>query len=222
MKLPDERAIGTNGKGARAEQTARRTRIQAENSEKILAAALEVFSTDGFRGATIDRIAETAGMSKPNLLYYFRSKDEIYRALLDRLLETWLQPLHGLDPDGDPFSEVAAYIDRKIEMARDYPRESRLFAGEIMRGAPILGDVLAGPLKALVDEKSKVLTAWAKAGKIAPLDPRHLIFAIWATTQHYADFDAQVRAVLGDGGEGRFADAAYSLKRLFMDGLRPR
>jgi TetR/AcrR family transcriptional regulator len=207
---------------ARAGQTARRTRIQAENRERILAAALEVFSADGFRGATIDRIADDAGMSKPNLLYYFRSKEEIYRALLDRLLDTWLQPLSELDPAGDPMQEVADYIDRKLEMARDMPRESRLFAGEIMRGAPILEDVLSGPLKALVDEKAAVIRGWAEAGKIATIDPYHLIFAIWATTQHYADFDAQVRAVLGGDGEERFSDAAANLKLLFLDGLRPR
>jgi TetR/AcrR family transcriptional regulator len=209
-------------KAPRAEQTARRTRIQAENSEKILAAALDVFARDGFRGATIDRIAEAAGMSKPNLLYYFRGKDEIYRVLLDRLLEAWLAPLHEMDAKGDPMCEIAGYIDRKLEMARDYPRESRLFAGEIMRGAPILEDVLSGPLKALVDEKSAVIEGWIKAGKIASVDPRHLLFAIWSTTQHYADFDIQVRAVLGDDGDGRFNDATRFLERLFLDGLRPR
>ena len=111
-------------------------------------------------------------------------------------------------------------------MARAYPRESRLFAGEIMRGAPILEDVLAGPLKALVDDKCTVIRGWIAAGKIADHDPRHLLFAIWATTQHYADFDTQIRAVLGDdnsdGGEGRFSDAARLLERLFLDGLRPR
>jgi len=207
---------------ARAEQTARRTRIQAENSDKILAAALEVFSADGFRGATIDRIAEAAGMSKPNLLYYFRGKAEIDRELLDRLLDTWLQPLREIDPAGDPMQEIADYIDRKIEMARDYPRESRLFAGEIMRGAPILGDVLSGMLKDLVDRECTVIQGWIDAGKIAPVDPRHLIFAIWATTQHYADFDTQVQAVLGGDGEGRFNDAARCLEKLFLEGLRPR
>jgi len=210
---------------SRADQTARRTRIQAENSERILEAALEVFSADGFRGATIDRIAEAAGMSKPNLLYYFRSKEEIYRVLLDRLLATWLQPLRELDPAGDPLREIARYIDRKIEMARDYPRESRLFAGEIMRGAPMLADVLSGSLKELVDAECGVIRGWIRAGRLADVDPRHLIFAIWATTQHYADFDTQVRAVLGEatgGGEGRFSDAARTLKRLLVEGLRPR
>lgn len=221
--MPDEKPIAADdGRIARAEQTARRTRIQAENSEKILAAALDVFSQDGFRGATIDRIAEAAGMSKPNLLYYFRSKDEIYRVVLDRMLEAWLKPLREMDARGDPMRELAGYIGRKLEMARDYPRESRLFAGEIMRGAPILGEVLAGPLKGLVDEKCAVIEGWIAAGKIAAVDPRHLLFAIWATTQHYADFDTQIRAVLGDGGEERFSDAARSLKRLFLDGLRPR
>ena len=221
--MPDEKPIAEDeGRIARAEQTARRTRIQAENSEKILAAALDVFSQDGFRGATIDRIAEAAGMSKPNLLYYFRSKDEIYRVVLDRLLDTWLAPLRALDAAGDPMREIADYIDRKLEMARDYPRESRLFAGEIMRGAPILDDVLSGLLKALVDEKCAVIRGWVAAGKIAEHDPRHLLFAIWSTTQHYADFDTQIQAVLGEDGADRFTDAARFLEHLFLDGLRPR
>lgn len=199
-----------------------RTRIQAENRERILAAALDVFAQDGFRGATIDRIAEAAGMSKPNLLYYFPTKEAIYRTLLDGLLDTWLQPLRDLRPEGDPLAEIRGYIRRKLEMARDLPRESRLFAGEMIRGAPVLAEVLAGPLRALVEEKAQVLRRWAREGRLAPHDPRHLIFAIWATTQHYADFDAQVVAVLGDGGEGRFEDAARTLERLFCDGLRPR
>ena len=229
--MPEDKPITANDirddgrddiRGARAENTTRRTRIQAENSEKILAAALDVFARDGFRGATIDRISEAAGMSKPNLLYYFRSKDEIYRVVLDRMLEAWLAPLRRMDATGDPMREIAGYIDRKLEMARDFPRESQWFAGEIMRGAPILDDVLAGPLKALVDEKCAVIRGWVEAGKIADHDPRHLLFAIWATTQHYADFDTQIRAVLGDDSEARFTDAARFLEHLFLDGLRPR
>ncbi|MCL5777795.1 TetR family transcriptional regulator C-terminal domain-containing protein [Limibaculum sp. FT325] len=185
-------------------------------------AALDVFSREGFRGATIDQIADAADMSKPNLLYYFPGKEEVYRALLERLLETWLDPLRAMDPKGEPAHEIRGYIRRKLEMARDYPRESRLFAGEIMRGAPLLGEVLRGPLKSLVDEKAAVIEGWIAEGKLVAHDPRHLIFAIWATTQHYADFDVQVRAVLDDEGEGRFHDAARFLERLFLDGLVPR
>lgn len=200
-----------------------RTRIQAEKRELILQAALDIFSRFGFRGATIDRIAETAGMSKPNLLYYFRRKDDIYAALMQRLLDTWLQPLRDLDNVGDPLAELRGYIRRKLEMSRDFPRESRLFANEILEGAPRIMPMIAGELKTLVDEKAQVIRGWMKAGKIARTDPYHLIFSIWATTQHYADFDVQVRTVLGPdkGAAGRYEDAARFLEQLFMDGLRP-
>jgi TetR/AcrR family transcriptional regulator len=202
----------------------RRTRIQMEKRERILEAALEVFSMHGFRGATIDQIAEAAGMSKPNLLYYFRSKEAIHETLIQRLLETWLQPLRELDEVGDPMTELRGYIRRKLEMARDFPRESRLFANEMLQGAPRIMPLLEGELRELVDEKAEIINGWMKAGRIVRTDPYHLIFSIWATTQHYADFDVQVRAVLGPdrGSEGRFEDAARFLEQLYLDGLRPK
>lgn len=192
----------------------RRSRIQRRNREMILDAALEVFSQFGFRGATVDQIAETAGMSKPNLLYYFASKEAIHHTLLDRMLETWLAPLHALDPEGDPLAEILGYVRRKLDMARDYPRESRLFANEILQGAPRIMTTLSGDLKRLVDDKAAVIAAWAQAGRIADLPPHHLIFSIWALTQHYADFDVQVRAVLGPGHDP-FTEAQAHLDTLF-------
>jgi len=208
----------------RTTKTKPATRIQRQRQEIILEAALEVFSTHGFRGATIDQIAEAAGMSKPNLLYYFPSKEEIHKPLIRRLLVTWLTPLKELNADGDPISEIKSYVRRKLEMARDYPRESRLFANEILQGAPRIKDLLAGELKDLVDAKTKIMEHWMDEGKLARVNPRHLLFSIWATTQHYADFDVQVRAVLGKdlSGEGRFEDAARYLDQLFVSGLRPR
>jgi TetR/AcrR family transcriptional regulator len=199
------------------------TRIQREKQDVILNAALDVFSRHGFRGATIDEIAEAAGMSKPNLLYYFPRKDDIHKRLMTDMLHLWLQPLRELDAEGDPVPEIRSYIRRKLEMARDFPRQSRLFANEMLQGAPHIADVLSGELKALVDEKAGVLETWMERGKIVRTDPYHLIFSIWATTQHYADFDAQVRAVLGPrrGGDGRFEDAARYLEQLFMHGLLP-
>ena len=202
----------------------RRTRIQREKRDLILEAALEVFSANGFRGSTIDQIAEAAGMSKPNLLYYFRRKEDIHETLMQRLLDTWLAPLRELDDVGDPLTELSAYIRRKLEMARDFPRESRLFANEILQGAPRIMPLIEGELKTLVDEKAAVVKGWMRAGKIVRTDPYHLIFSIWATTQHYADFDVQVRAVLGPGrdGDGRFEDAARFLEGLFLEGLKPK
>jgi TetR/AcrR family transcriptional regulator len=196
------------------------TRIQQKNSEAILDAALDVFSAHGYRGATLDQIAEVAGLSKPNLLYYFASKEAIHQTLLTRLLDAWLDPLRKMDPAGEPAAEVMAYMRRKLELSRDYPRESRLFANEILQGAPRMQKAIEGDLATLVAEKAVVLQAWMDQGRIARLDPMHLVFSIWALTQHYADFDVQVRAVLGTGRDPH-AEAEAFLETLYTRLLAP-
>ncbi len=189
------------------------TRIQKKNKAAILEAALNVFSAHGFRGATVDQIAAEAGLSKPNLLYYFPSKEAIHAALLSGLLEVWLAPLHDLDENGDPLEEILSYAQRKLQMSQELPRESRLFANELVQGAPRIHDALSVDLKKLVDEKSALLENWMDDGKIARVHPYHLIFSIWALTQHYADFEVQVRAILGDedpfDGAEPFIDTLY-------------
>ena len=197
------------------------TRIQKRNRQVILGAALEVFSTHGFAGATLDRIAEAAGLSKPNLLYYFPSKEAIHRALISETLDTWLAPLRELADDGDPVEEIVAYALRKLGMARELPRESRFFAHEILQGAPRILDIIEGPLKDLVDDKAGLIAGWAAAGRIAPVDPHHLIFSIWATTQHYADFDVQVRGILRPEGDGHFEGAEAFMETLYRRLLTP-
>jgi TetR/AcrR family transcriptional regulator len=198
-----------------------RTRIQKKNHEAILEAALNVFSRHGFRGSTLDQIAQEASLSKPNLLYYFPSKVAIHRALIDRLMITWLDPLHEMDSQGDPIEEIMAYVLRKLSMAREFPRESRLFANEIVQGAPNVADKISGDLKSLVDEKAAVIAGWSSDGKIAAIDPHHLIFSIWATTQHYADFDAQIRGILAVEDDAHFEQAQIFLGRLFRQMLAP-
>ncbi len=196
------------------------TRIQRERRALILEAGLDVFASEGFHGATLDGIARAAGLSKPNLLYYFASKEAIYRALLDRLLDAWLAPLRAVDPQGDPMAELLGYVRRKLALARDYPRESRLFAGEILRGAPQMEAELSGDLRRLVDARADVIRDWMGAGRLARSDPHHLIFSIWALTQHYADFETQVRAVLG-AGRDPWAEAEAHLTTLFTRMLDP-
>jgi len=201
-----------------------RTRIQERNRARILAAALTAFARYGYRGARVDQIADDAGMSKSNLLYYFGSKSAIYKAVLADLLERWLAPLRTLDADGDPRSELTAYIDAKLRFSAEEPEASRLFANEVMQGAPQIRDVLEGPLKELVEEKAEVLRHWARTGKIRAVDPHHLIFLIWATTQHYADFAPQITALTGRGIEDAAfrKDARETLATLIFEGLLPR
>lgn len=198
----------------------RQSRIQKKNRDAILTAALQEFSAQGYAGTTIDRIAEAAGLSKPNVLYYFQSKEAIHRELLQALLDLWLAPLREIRAEGDPLDQILAYARRKLEMSRDYPRESRLFANEVLQGAPRLTPILGGALRELVDEKSALIETWARQGRIAPLDPHHLLFSIWALTQHYADFEVQVRAVLGNGHDP-YAEAGVFLDQLYRKLLAP-
>lgn len=207
---------------ARATRTQRRTRIQREKESVILDAALDIFSTHGFAGTTVDQLAAAAGMSKPNLLYYFARKDDVYSALLERQVDDWTVPLNEIREDGEPLEELRGYIRRKLTLSRMRPRESRLYAMEIIQGAPRMQSALDGEIYGLVREKSAVIEGWMKAGKIAAMDATHLIFAIWATTQHYADFYAQVHAVTGEDSETNFRAAQQTLEALFLDGLRLR
>ncbi|MCP4820250.1 MAG: TetR family transcriptional regulator [Shimia sp.] len=196
------------------------SRIQQRNRTKIMDAALEVFSRFGYRGATLDQIADQAGLSKPNILYYFDGKEDIHVQLLNQLMESWLDPLEHMNPDGDPLEEILAYVRRKIEMTREFPRESRLFANEILQGAPRMGPHLESGLKPLFERKTAVIRRWMVQGKLATVDPRHLVFSIWATTQHYADFDAQVQ-VLVPSDEDILDSADGFLVQLFTKLLTP-
>ena len=176
----------------------KKTRITLRNEEKILNAAQGVIAEFGFHGATIDLIAERAGISKPNLHYYFPTKVDLQVAALKRTLDIWVDSLAKLDPEGDPAVQLSRYIAEKIEMAHQNPVASRVFANEILRGAPLLDGYLRTELRALVARKAEVIQSWIAQGKLAPIEPAYLIFLIWAATQHYADFAPQVRAVLGE------------------------
>ncbi|MGB0798803.1 MAG: TetR family transcriptional regulator C-terminal domain-containing protein [Planktomarina sp.] len=185
----------------------------------IMDAALDVFSAHGFRGATVDQVAKAAGLSKPNLLYYFPSKEAIHADLMNQLLDTWLDPLKAMDSNGDPIEEILRYVMAKLWFSRDFPRQSRLFANEIVQGAPRMRTVLETDLKTLVDSKTQVIQTWMAEGKLAQVDPYHLIFSIWSLTQHYADFDTQVSAVLGR--ETPFDEAEVFLENLYRRMLTP-
>ncbi len=201
----------------------KRTRITVKNEKKILDAAQKVIAEYGFHGATIDLLAEAAGMSKPNLHYYFKTKTDLYKAVLWSTLDTWLDSFAKLDPDGDPEAELTAYIREKVELARQHPNASRVFANEILRGAPLLQDYLRLDLKKLVDQKVRVIELWIEQGKLLPVEPVHLIFLIWAATQHYADFQPQVKAVLGvkDISPQQFKKIERSLVQIILGGVLP-
>jgi TetR/AcrR family transcriptional regulator len=155
-----------------------------------------VFASYGFHGATIDQIAAKADLSKPNVLYYFKSKEDIYLTLLQRTLEGWLDPFIAIKVEDDPMTVLTAYVNSKMDMSFDNPLPSRLFAIEMLNGAPQMKDAIRTSLRAIVDEKAAILQTWMDQGKLKQVDPHHLIFSIWSVTQHYADFAVQIECLL--------------------------
>lgn len=173
-----------------------RARQRQARIAQILAAAEHVFAEAGFAGASMSALAAAAGLPKANLHYYFGTKEALYTTLLDNILALWLSATDGIHPEAEPAEALSAYVRAKMRWSRERPQASRVFANEVLHGAPYLRSQLAGPLRALVREKSAVLEGWIAAGRMAPVDPPHLFFSIWAMTQTYADFGAQIGAVL--------------------------
>ena len=204
-----------------AKKTGKRSQAVSAKKEAILAAALETFSRFGIHGTRLEQVAELAGVSKTNLLYYYPSKEALYVAVLQQILAIWLAPLRE---DISPLVAIREYIRLKLEVSRDHPQASKLFCLEMLQGAPLLMAELTGDLKALIDEKSAIISSWIDGGKLAAVDPQHLIFMIWATTQHYADFATQVEAVTGATlqDEQFFQQTVDNVQRMIIEGIRVR
>ncbi|WP_018274400.1 TetR/AcrR family transcriptional regulator [Teredinibacter turnerae] len=174
----------------------KRGSIRDNNLEKILDAAHDEFVLQGYSGASIQAIADRAGLPKANIHYYFKRKTNLYVAVLDNILSLWNDYLDEIDVDDDPAEVLDNLIRSKVEFSYSNPKASKLFAMEIIQGAPHLKDYLRNELRPWVRSKMKVLDTWIAQGKMAAIDPVYLIFLIWSSTQHYADFDTQVLTVM--------------------------
>lgn len=190
---------------------------------KIIQSALNVFSTYGFQGTSIEQIANESGISKSNLFYYFSSKEELYIEVLSQVLEEWLKPLKEFTVELEPAEAIGNYIDIKFMLSKKKPEASRLFAFEMMQGAPYLLPLLKGPLKKLVKEKTEIIEKWIEMGKLKPVSGVHLIMHIWAVSQHYSDFAIQAQAITGKTLTNKvfFQEALGTCRQLLLDSLIP-
>lgn len=202
----------------------KRSRAVSAKKQAILRAALDTFSQYGIHGTRLEQVAELSGVSKTNLLYYYTSKEALYVAVLQQILDIWLAPLKAFREEFTPLVAIKEYIRLKLEVSRDYPQASKLFCMEMLQGAPLLQAELSGDLKQLIDEKSAIIAGWVESGKLAAVDPHHLIFMIWASTQHYADFGSQVEAVTGKTlqDDAFFQSAVDNVQRMIIEGIRLR
>jgi len=172
-------------------------RIRQKNEEAIIAAAEEEFARHGFKGTSMNTIAQTVGLPKANLHYYFSNKLGLYLAVLSNILELWDSTFNTLSVDDDPAEALARYIRAKLEFSRRYPKASRIFAMEVISGGECLSQFFNQDYQTWFRGRAAVLEAWIAAGKMDPVDPVHLIFLLWGSTQHYADFSSQICRVTG-------------------------
>lgn len=194
--------------------------VRERNLQRILEAAEGVFARHGYRGASIQAIAAAAGLPKSNVLYYVGSKRKLYMTLLERTMQRWNTALSDITVDDDPASVLEGFIRSKMRLSQTHPLSSRLFANEILQGAPFLQASLRGDMREWVESRTKIFRLWADQGLMDPVDPVWLIFLIWSATQHYADFEAQItgitdRARLSDRD---FASASDFLCQVILKG----
>ncbi|MDF1763471.1 MAG: TetR family transcriptional regulator C-terminal domain-containing protein, partial [Oleibacter sp.] len=170
-------------------------KIRERNLELILSAAEQEFGLHGFKGTSMQDIADRAGIAKANIHYYFKNKENLYKALLENIISLWNEELADITADSDPAWVLKRFIRSKVRLSYTHPNGSRIFAMEIIQGAPHLKEHISHTMRIWVKSKSDIFQSWIDQGKMRAVDPVHLIFMIWATTQHYADFETQVLEV---------------------------
>ena len=199
----------------------KRTDIRRENETIILKAAEKVFAEAGFGGATMQLIADLAGLPKANLHYYFPTKEALYRRVVQDIFEIWLNAAACFDNAKGPVDGIGAYIDAKMEISRRHPDGSKVWASEVMHGAPVIQDYLETTLRDWTDGRIAVIQTWIDQGQMAPVNPRHLLYMLWATTQHYADFGHQIET-LNKGSplsDRQWREAKESVKGVILRGI---
>lgn len=125
------------------------------------------------------------------------SKQALYVRLLNRMMTRWNAVLEDITPESDPGRVLSDFIRTKMVLGQQYPEGSKLFAAEILAGAPFLNEYLSGELRDWVASRAAIIRQWSSQGKMDNIDPRLLIFLIWSATQHYTEYSAQVSAILG-------------------------
>ncbi|MCU9846980.1 TetR/AcrR family transcriptional regulator [Defluviimonas sp. WL0024] len=199
----------------------KRDATRRENEARILAAAEKVFAEAGFGGATMQLIADMAGLPKANLHYYFATKEELYRKVVQQIFEIWLHAADSFDNAPGPVEAIGAYIDAKMEISRRHPFGSKVWASEVMHGAPVIQDYLETTLREWTKGRADLIQRWIDEGKMAPVDPRHLLYMLWATTQHYADFGHQIETLNGGKPltDRQWKAAKDSVKTIILRGI---
>ena len=176
----------------------RRSDTRERLEQEILEAAKRLFAQRGYGGVSLDHIAREVGTAKQNLLYYFSSKEGLYRRVLHGVLDVWLSYMAAIAENADhPETALRKYIAGKLRFSREHPYDSRVYANEVILGAPLFAQEIRDRVVPALQADIAVFNRWAELGICRPIDAAHLMVVLWASTQAYADFASQISLVLG-------------------------
>ncbi len=93
----------------------------AATRDQILDAAGRLIHLQGYHCTSLDDVLRESGVGKGNFYYYFKSKEELGYAIIDRLVRGFVERTLGpafADPDADPVEQIHGLLDRVIESKR--------------------------------------------------------------------------------------------------------
>jgi len=153
----------------------------ADTEARIFEAALKVFARKGKDGARLQEIADEAGIHRPLLHYYFRTKQQLYETVAERMFTQFLASL-DIPAESTSFADtLRAFIDHYVDSVREHPHAAMWMVAENMAGNPILGELLARAFATEGSPQRTMLEAIESGiadGEIRPVDPRQLMLTI--------------------------------------------
>ena len=173
-----------------------KSHIREQNQTLILATSERVFARQGLAKTTTQMIADEAGLPKANIHYYYRSKKDLLEAVLERILRLWLDSVSEFNVEDGPRINLTRYISEKIDQSHANKNASKVFAMALIGEESFVLNYLKRLFVTELAREKSTLQIWIDQGLMAPVPTEHLFISIWAMTQTYADFDAQVKIML--------------------------
>lgn len=153
----------------------------ADTEARIFDAALKVFARKGKDGARLQEIADEAGIHRPLLHYYFRTKQQLYEAVAERMFNQFMATFDAPAEGGSFADTLRAFIEHYVDSVREHPHAAMWMVAENMAGNPILGQLLArafatagSPQRAMLDAIGLAI----ETGEIRPVNPRQLLLTV--------------------------------------------
>lgn len=145
--------------------------------QKLLDAAIEAFSENGFKGTSTRDIAERAGVHHPLITYHFRNKDRLWRAAADRIFREFRRSLSSsLDNNADtcPKKRMTSLIRAYIYYAREQPALHKVLVQEAHFPSPRLDWLIETHLKPLFETTFVMIEELQQLGIVPAGNPRLL------------------------------------------------